>query len=111
MSLLLRRGANVNRAYSGKTPLFVACSKGHLATARLLVEKGADPRITPTEQDDLTQLCRKNRQPELVTLLRKATEAVSKRDHKRLSRIEEERMVRVSSLQAILHEMRVAKGA
>ena len=43
MKLLVESGANVNSANSmGQTCLMIACKKGHFATVKYLLEKGAD---------------------------------------------------------------------
>ena len=40
---MLDKGAEVDQANeNGRTPLFVACFKGHVGAARLLLDKGAD---------------------------------------------------------------------
>jgi len=42
LGLLLENGAEVNRADKhGQTPLYIACTKGHVDAARLLLDKGA----------------------------------------------------------------------
>lgn len=52
LALLLERGANVNAAtQNGWTALMVAAEVGQDASVRLLLEKGADPRLT--NDDDL----------------------------------------------------------
>ena len=38
---MLRNGAKVNRATKDGTPLYAACKNGHVAVARLLIDKGA----------------------------------------------------------------------
>ncbi len=46
VSLLLARGANVDLAWTNSsTPLYMACDKGHLATATVLLEAGANVNL------------------------------------------------------------------
>ena len=46
--LLISQGADVNLAhFDGRTPLYVACSRGRPEVAELLLDKGADPLATP----------------------------------------------------------------
>ena len=39
--LLVDKGAEVDRAVKGATPLMVACQQGHVDVARLLLDRGA----------------------------------------------------------------------
>jgi ankyrin repeat protein len=52
VSALLRTGIDVNtRGVTGETPLMAAAEAGSEETARLLLERGADPTITDMDGD------------------------------------------------------------
>jgi ankyrin repeat protein len=50
VAYLLDRGASIDaRDQWGDTPLIVACAKGNTATAKLLIERGADATLKDQE--------------------------------------------------------------
>ena len=68
---LLHNGANTNELdWKGSTPLFRACTSGHLLIARLLVDHGADVDMANDDGDTpLTGACREGRHGVAMLLL------------------------------------------
>ncbi|CAN0426440.1 unnamed protein product, partial [Ectocarpus sp. 12 AP-2014] len=57
MKTLMNAGANVDcRGFGEETPLYLAASKGHVGTMRLLLDAKANPLFTAVGGDSATQL-------------------------------------------------------
>jgi RNA polymerase primary sigma factor len=54
---------------SGRSPLLLAVSRGHIGTCRILLEAGADPSVTDIEGRSALSLARDSRAPDLLALL------------------------------------------
>lgn len=69
---LIARGADVNKGGAGPPPLAAAVQMEHPALARLLLEKGADPRADAGNGKTILQLAQESPAgPEMAELLRK----------------------------------------
>ena len=55
----------------GSTPLHIAAEHGRLSVAKLLLERGADPKKVNEDGDTPLSLARENGHQEVFTLLRR----------------------------------------
>ena len=74
VKLLLARRADINRGTGdipsrGLTPLFCAARRGHINTARFLVEKGARLHLDPVLKSSFVDRVRSYKNDELISLV------------------------------------------
>ena len=69
VNLLLDRGADTNTSTSsGETPLYIACSKGLIATVQMMLKRGARVNVSAGDKSPLNVAC-KMKNKALVKLL------------------------------------------
>ncbi|MGV3722849.1 MAG: ankyrin repeat domain-containing protein [Actinomycetota bacterium] len=72
MRLLLRRGANPNRAFEGATPLFLAASDGDPDRVRMLLARGANPNTPSSEGVTPLRAAANERNNQVIAVLKRA---------------------------------------
>ena len=65
----LDAGADIEAKDGGGTPLYFAVRRGHLASAKLLIERGANVKVASNYWGDLLTIASVNARVDLITLL------------------------------------------
>ena len=75
IKLLLSHKADVNsRSKTGVTPLYIACSEGHLASVVTLLQAGADPLMSAVDGSQPIHKAAQQNQSDVVRMLVEKTE-------------------------------------
>jgi len=68
--ILVRERADLEAEFRGKTPLSIACMRGHKPVVEILLRHGANPSVKDSEGNSCLDLARKHSNRELVSLLK-----------------------------------------